>query len=111
MKRLALILMTCLAALCHADTAAHKLVQLKFADANALRELVASFGVAVKADATLRALVLTGTPEAVAEAEAAIQKLDVRQQWYKNVELLAYMVWASNEPQTTPELPELAPAT
>jgi hypothetical protein len=108
MKRLALIMMTLIAPLLAADEVARKLVEVKYRDANALRDLVSNFGIQVRSDDRLKALVLMGSPEAVNQAEAAIKKLDVPAPLEKNIELLAYMVMASNEPQSGPEPADLA---
>lgn len=58
----------------------------------------------------LKAIILSGTSDVVTKAEEAIRKLDVQAPLEKNIELLAYLVLASNETNSAPEPADLAPA-
>lgn len=110
MKRLAAILLGIAAPLLAADEMTRRVVELKYASANQLSSLLVNFGVNSRSDDRLKAIVLTGSTEAVSQAEAAIRKLDVPPPPEKNIELLAYLVLASNEAPTGPEPADLAPA-
>ena len=72
-----------------------KLVTLKYADPNALYSMVRLFGVEVQMNSSLKTMALSGSPENIAAAETAIKQLDVAP---KNVELIAYFVIGSNQP-------------
>ena len=106
MKSLLISVLMAAAPLLAADEVAHKVVEVKYKDVNAFKELIANFGLQVRADQSLKALVLTGPAGTVALAEAAITKLDV-QPTQKDVGVLAYLVLASNEPQSGPEPADL----
>jgi hypothetical protein len=110
MKRLATVLALLAAPLLSAQDTIRKMVDVKYANANAISTLVANLGVNAHADNQLKAIVLAGTPETVARAEEAIKRLDVPPPHEKNIELLAYLVLASNEATPGPESAELAPA-
>src|SRR6185312_8923635 len=74
---------------------ATKLVTLKYADPNALYGMIRLFGVEVQMNSSLKTMALLGSPENIAAAETAIKQLDVPP---KNVELIAYFVIGSNQP-------------
>ncbi|HEY3741306.1 MAG TPA: hypothetical protein VGL53_15755, partial [Bryobacteraceae bacterium] len=111
MKRIAMILMALAAPilLCAEDTA-RKVVDVKYIEPNLIPMLLQNFGVNIRADNHMKVIVLSGPTDLVTDAEAAIKKLDVPPTPEKNIELLAYLVLASGDPQTTPEPAELAPA-
>jgi hypothetical protein len=110
MKRLAIILIALLAPLLAAEEVTRKVVEVRYANPNAIRDMLANFGVDARADGRLKAIVLSGPANAVAQAEAAITKLDVPQPAEKNIEMLAYLVLASNDASTASEPADLAPA-
>jgi len=108
MKRLAIILFAIAAPLLSAEEIARKVVDLKYVSANQVSNLLGNFGVNMRADERLKTISLMGSPESVAQAEAAIKKLDVPAPPEKNIELLAYLVMASNEAQAAPEAADLS---
>ena len=110
MKRLATILFALAAPLLVAQETTRKLVELKYVDANQVQSLLKDFQVTIRSDDRLKTVVLSGWPDNVAQVEAAIKKLDVPSPPAKNIELLAYLVMASSEPQTGPEPADLASA-
>ena len=75
MKRLALVLMMLLAATLAAQDTVRKVVEVKYANANALSNLVSNLGGKAYADNQLKAIVLSGTPDFAAKAEEAIRQL------------------------------------
>ena len=74
------ILMLAMAAMAWAQDAQpkmeHKLIQLKYADANAIRNILGALPGNIQADDRLHALVVNGSPDVVAVVESAIAKLD-----------------------------------
>jgi hypothetical protein len=72
-----------------------KLVHLKYADPQALRSLIAQFGVTVMPESGMKVMTIEGTPQHIAAAEAALQQLDVAP---KNVELTVHLVIGSEKP-------------
>jgi len=107
MKRLAIILLVIAAPLLRAEEISRKVIELKYVNANQVNSLLGNFGVNIRSDDRLKTIALTGSPESVAQAEAAIKKLDVPAPAEKNIELLAYLVMASNDAQTPPEAADL----
>ena len=110
MKRLATILFALAAPLLVAQETTRKLVELKYVNANQVQSLLRDFQVTIRSDDRLKTVVLSGWPDNVAQVEAAIKKLDVPPPPAKNIELLAYLVMASNEPQTGAEPVDLSSA-
>jgi hypothetical protein len=74
---------------------ATRLVNLKFADPQAIINMVKMYGVEIQFNRELKVMSLSGSPENIAAAEAAIKQLDVAP---KNIELIAYFVVAGNQP-------------
>jgi hypothetical protein len=70
-----------------------KLIQLKYADPNAVNNLIQVFGAGVTVDRQMKIIGLSGTRDQVAATEAAIKQLDVPT---KNVELTVYFVTGSD---------------
>jgi len=83
-----------------------RLFTIKYADVFALRNLFANFPVQVNADANMRVLAVRGRPETVAAIEDAIRKLDAPSA-DKNIALTGYLLLASAQASSQPELPEL----
>ena len=66
-----------------------KLVALQNVDPNAIQNMVRMFGVDSAANGQMKSLVISGSPDKVAAAEAAIKQLDVA---LKNIDLTVYFV-------------------
>ena len=111
MKRYVITLVAFIAPLLSAEEIVRRVVELKYSSANQVNSLLQNFGANSRSDERLRVIVLSGTLDSVTQAEAAIRKLDVPPPPEKNIELLAYLVMASNEPQTVPESADLAQVT
>ncbi len=77
-----------------------RVLRLKFADPQEVLNLLLVFPVTARADRELKAIAVTGTPEAVATYEEAVKRLDVPGPTPKNIELTAYILEAS--PQADP---------
>jgi hypothetical protein len=74
------------------DDTVHKLVQLKYVDPGAARNLLGYFGVNMQADRQLKVLALSGKKAAVETAEAALKQLDVPGAAQKDIELAVYFI-------------------
>jgi hypothetical protein len=73
-----------------------RLVQLKYlTDMGGLRSIIEAFGVGVRFDVTTRAITISGQPARVEAALDAVAKLDHAP---KNIELTAYFVIGSDQP-------------
>jgi hypothetical protein len=72
-----------------------KLVHLKYADPDSIRNMLSAFGVTVMPNSSMKAMTLSGPASAVAAAEAALQQLDVPS---KNLELVVHFVVGSDQP-------------
>ena len=79
-----------------------KLVTLKYADPNAIFGMIKMFGVGVEMNGAMKTMSLTGTPENIAAAEAAIKQLDVAP---KNIELVVNFLIGSNQTTTAGAVP------
>jgi hypothetical protein len=75
-----------------------KLVTLTYNDPNAIRNVIAVFGVSVEPSPAAKALTISGPPANVEAALAAIAKLETPR---KNVELTAWFVVGSDQPNLT----------
>jgi hypothetical protein len=75
-----------------------KLVHLKFADPENLRNIISQFGVNVSPNSSMKAMTINGSPSQIAAAEAAIQQLDIAP---KNLELVVHFVIGSDAPNPT----------
>jgi hypothetical protein len=78
-----------------------KLVRLKYADPQTLRNIISQFGVNVMPESGMKVMTIEGTQPHLAAAEAAIQQLDVAP---KNVELTVHFVVGTDQatPNTSP---------
>jgi hypothetical protein len=103
MKRIAIILLALLTPLLAQQETIRKVVEVKYRRGCKIVELVLARDVSVHCED--RMIVLTGPPERVADTEAAIRKFDVTPPDEKNVEILAYLVLASNDAATGPSPP------
>jgi hypothetical protein len=112
MKNLALAVALGLAAMAGAQEAAKpvgektpekresRVLRLKHADPERVFNLLYVFPVTARPDRELKAIAVSGTPEAVATYEEAVKRLDVPAPAPKNIELTAYILEAS--PQADP---------
>jgi hypothetical protein len=66
-----------------------KLIEVKYADPDRVARLVQGPGVGVRSDSALHAIIVSGTPEAVASVEAMVKKLDIAP---ANVEFTVYLI-------------------
>jgi len=82
------------------DKRESRVLRLKYADPQEVFNLLFVFPVTARADRELKAIAVTGTPEAVATYEEAVKRLDVPAPTPKNIELTAYILEAS--PQADP---------
>ena len=98
MKRIAL-LVALLAAPLVAQTPAPaeitKLVTLRNTEPRAIQGMLQMFGVRTMSNQEMRTMVISGTAEQIAAAEAAIKQLDVAQ---KNIELTVFFVVGGDSP-------------
>jgi hypothetical protein len=77
-----------------------KIIPVRYANVNHLRELVAIPNVSVKADDQMRVLVVSGRPDAVAAIEEMVKKLDVpptAEPTGPSFELTGYLVTGTNQ--------------
>jgi len=102
MKRLLWILVVACAAWAQPkpDDHVETVVQLKYADPNALRNLLSNMELNTRADDRMKVLTLSGRRSTVETAEAIIKQLDVPGAAQKDVDLTVYFVVGSDE--TTP---------
>jgi hypothetical protein len=78
-----------------------KLVMVKYADPQAIANLLRDFGVDVRPDGRMKVLALSGPRNRVTTAEDAIKQLDVPAAAQKDIELTVYFVVASDQPNLT----------
>jgi hypothetical protein len=96
MKRLVVAAMLALPLLAQqAQERTTKLVRLKYADPQTLRNIISQFGVNVMPESGMKVMTIEGPQQHIAAAEAAIQQLDVAP---KNVELTVYFVVGTDQP-------------
>jgi hypothetical protein len=77
-----------------------RVLRLKYADPQEVRNLLQVFPVTALPNREMKAIAVNGTPEAVATYEEAVKRLDVPAPMPKNIELTAYILEAS--PQADP---------
>lgn len=88
---------------------AQKIVQLKYADPGAMKQLMEVFGCCANANPTFKTLSLSYPADIMPAVEDAIRRFDVPAAAPKNIELAAYFLIASEDPAATgtPVPPEL----
>jgi hypothetical protein len=74
-----------------------KLVTLKYADPQAIINLIRMFGVDVTVNEQMKVLAISGAKEKLAAAEEAIKQLDVPSAAQKNIEITVYFVAGSDQ--------------
>jgi hypothetical protein len=75
-----------------------RLVTLKYADPQSVRNLLGVFELGMTVDSRMKVIGLSGRRDRVDAAEEAIRKLDVPSAAAKNIELTAYFVMGTDEP-------------
>jgi hypothetical protein len=75
-----------------------KLVTVKYADPQAIANLLRDFGVDIKTDNRMKVLAISGNRNRVTTAEDAVKQLDVPAAAQKDIELTVYFVVASDQP-------------
>jgi hypothetical protein len=79
-----------------------KLVTVKYADPNAIVSMIKMFGVDIQVNGAMKTMALSGIPENITGAEAAIKQLDVAP---KNIELVVHFLVGSNQASTAGAVP------
>ncbi len=79
----------------------HKLVTLKYADPQAIENLLRNFGVATQVDRGMKVIAVTGKRSNVTTAEEAIKQLDVPSAGHKDIELTVYYLVGSDQADMT----------
>ena len=79
-----------------------KLVTVKYANPDAIFSMIKMFGVDVQMNGAMKTMALSGMPENIAAAEAAIKQLDIAP---KNVELVVHFLVGSNQPSPAGAVP------
>lgn len=83
---------------------------LKYADARHVASLLGVFGYSINADRDLHVMAVTAPPEGMAAVEDAIKRLDVPTAAPKDVDLIVYLLLASEQSSAGDGLPpELQP--
>src|SRR4051794_24141601 len=97
MKRLILTALLALPLLAQQpkDERTTKLVHLKYADPQTLRQILSQFGVNIVPESGMKVMTIEGPASRIAAAEAALQQLDIAP---KNVELTVHLVIGSEKP-------------
>lgn len=78
---------------------------LKYADARAVANVLGVFGYGMRADRDLRALVVSAPAATMAAVEEAIKRLDVPEAAPRDIDLVGYMVVASEQSSGNNNLP------
>lgn len=76
-----------------------KLIIVKHADPSELTRLLGVFNVGANANRDMKAISVSGTPESVTAYEEAVRRLDVPPPAPRNIELTAYILEASQQPE------------
>lgn len=106
MKRMILAALLLAAPLCaqsapQAPQRITKLVTVKYADPNAIVSMIRMW-VDVQYNSDMKRMVISGVPDNVTAAEAAIKQLDVAP---KNIDLVVYFLVAGNQPAPSMAIP------
>jgi hypothetical protein len=89
-----------------AEPQVQKLFVLKYADPNQIGNLVKVFTSNVTPNASMHALAVSATPDAMTAIEDAIKRLDVPSAAPQNVELTVYMLGGGSESESQGALPK-----
>jgi len=83
---------------------------LKYADARHVADILAVFGYGIRADRDMHVVAVSAPAEAMSAIEDAVKRLDVSAAAPKDIDLVVFMVVASEQPSAAGELPpELQP--
>jgi hypothetical protein len=89
-----------------------RIFMLKYADARHVAEVLGVFGYGIRADRDLRVVAVSAPAEAMSAIEDAVKRLDVPTAAPKDVDLIVYLVVASDQPSAGVGLPpELQPVS
>lgn len=83
-----------------------KLVTLKYADPQAIQNLIRMFEVNVTVNEQMKVIAISGPKEKLAAAEEAIKQLDVPSASQKNIEITVYFVAGSDQPAPGNPIPQ-----
>jgi hypothetical protein len=87
-----------------------RIFMLKYADARRVADVLAVFGYGIRSDSEMHAVAVSAPPDAMAAVEDAVKRLDVPAAAPKDVDLVVYMVVASEQVSAGAALPpELQP--
>ena len=87
-----------------------RVFMLKYADARNVASVLAVFGYGIKADRDMHVVAVSAPAEAMTAVEDAIKRLDVPASAPKDIDLVVYMIVASEQPSAGGGLPpELQP--
>jgi len=87
-----------------------KVFELKYADADHLASVLSIFGYGIKSDRNLHVVAVSAPAEAMTAIEDAIKRLDVPTAAPKDIDLVVYMIVASEQAAAADTLPnELQP--
>jgi hypothetical protein len=87
-----------------------RVFMLKYADARNVASVLAVFGYGIKADRDMHVVAVSAPAEAMSAIEDAVKRLDIPAAAPKDIDLIVYMVVASEQPSAGGSLPaELQP--
>jgi|ERR1035441_265151 hypothetical protein len=87
-----------------------RVFMLKYADARHVADVLAVFGYGIRADRDMHVVAVSAPAEAMSAIEDAVKRLDVPAAAPKDIDLVVYMVMASEQPSAGGSLPpELQP--
>ena len=87
-----------------------RVFMLKYADARQVADVLAVFGYGIRADRDMHVVAVSAPAETITAVEDAIKRLDVPAAAPKDIDLVVYMILASEQPSADGNLPsELQP--
>jgi len=78
-----------------------KIIMLKYAEPNAVQRLLQVFNLSMQTDSRMKVISISGLPDRVSAAEAAIKALDVPSAQQKDIELTVYFIVGSDKENLT----------